>query len=62
MRTKHLRQDRPKEADPVRFLIGHVKSLNKCFSWVYLQSLSVTELLTMAHPNYREFHRTQIYG
>jgi 23S rRNA pseudoU1915 N3-methylase RlmH len=62
MRTKHLNQNRQKEADPVCFLIGHVKSLNKCFSWEYLQSLSVPELLTMAHPTYREYHREQIYG
>jgi hypothetical protein len=62
MRTKQLNQNRIKETDPVRFLIGHVKSLNKCFSWEYLQSLAVSELLTMAHPFYREFHKTQIYG
>jgi hypothetical protein len=62
MRTKQLNQNRTKEADPVRFLIGHVKSLNKCYSWEYLQSLTVSELLTMAHPNYREYHREQIYG
>jgi hypothetical protein len=62
MRTKHLSQDRVKETDPVRFLIGHVKSLNKYLSWEYLRSLTVEELLPLAHPNYREYHREQIYG
>lgn len=61
-RIKHLNQNRQKESDTVRFLIVHVKSLNKCFSWEYLNSLTVDELLTMAHPIYREYHREQIYG
>jgi hypothetical protein len=62
MRTKQLNQNRVKESDPVHFLIGHVKSLNKCFSWEYLQSLSVPDLLSMAHPFYRAYHKEQIYG
>jgi hypothetical protein len=62
MRTKQLKQNKQKESDPVGSLIIHVKALNKCFSWEYLQSLSVEKLLTMAHPTYREYHREQIYG
>jgi hypothetical protein len=59
MRTK---REKHVESDPVKFLIIHVKALNKCFTYEYLKSLSVSELLSMAHPIYREYHKEQIYG
>lgn len=60
MRTK--RKERLRESNPVQHLILHVHCHHKFFDYEYLESLNVAELLSMAHPIYREYHREQIYG
>jgi hypothetical protein len=60
MRTK--KKVRPREINPIQHLILHVHCMHKVFDYSYLDTLNVSELLHLAHPNYRQYHREQIYG